>query len=90
MYKVIESKARIFTRSRMMVGVGWVCNLGPHEESRPEVKCQLAQDHDKDGTSEVKTRTQDMRQECSKGKIVRVDMRQRARGDHRLFLFLDR
>ena len=30
-----------------------------------------AQDHDKDGTSEVKRRPQDMRQECSKGKIVR-------------------
>lgn len=49
-----------------------------------------AQDHDKDGTSKVNRRTQDMRQECSKGKVMCVDMRQRARGDERLFLFLNR
>ena len=49
-----------------------------------------AQDHDKDGTSEVNRRSQGRRRKCSKDKIVCLDMRQRARGDPRLFLFLDR
>ena len=56
---------------------------------RMKVSCEIAREcMTKMAQARLRGRpkTQDKRQGCSKGKIVCVDMRQRARGDERLFL----